>query len=748
MSELHPVQTNSRRRKILVVEDERVNREMLGAVLGEQFEVLMAENGRQALGILETEGEGLSLVLLDLNLPDTHGFEILRQVKADPDNARVPIIVLTSDLESEAECLTMGAIDFISKPYPLPAVILARVWRIIELFEGRDIIRQTKRDSLTGLTNREYFFRYAEQMDAGHRETAMDAAVVDVCHFHMINERFGRAYGDEVLRQIGSRLLDLEQKSGGIAGRWERDTFLLYIPHGQDYTAVLDELTPELKGRIRLRMGVYAEADKGLDMEQRFECARMAANTVHSSFSRVALYDNALHESELFAEQLLEDFPRAIQEHQFTVFYQPKYDIRPEAPFLNSAEALVRWVHPQLGMISPGTFIPLFESNGLIRQLDRYVWETVCAQMQDWKARLGIRVPVSVNVSRVDMLDTDLAADLGALVKQYGLEPGELLLEITESAYTQDSDQMINTVNQLRSAGFVIEMDDFGSGYSSLSMLTRLPVDAIKLDMQFVRNAFRGRKDTRLLQVVIEIAQALGVPTIAEGVETAEQMFSLKAIGCDIVQGYYFSRPVPAPEFEAFLEARKKAVIGPAEKKTVERTWKSSDKLTYDALHDPETGLYNYSAFEMLLRDADPEHIALILLNLDDFGALQKTVGHDTAERLCERVADLLRACFRSVDYVCRISRDEFAVIVTRVNSTVSPLLQEKIENMNQQLAEPADDLPAISLSAGIAFADRMNPQGDIFHDADAVLMHMRENGKRGCAVFGTPKSGLKQLDL
>ena len=731
------------KRLILVVEDEMINREILGMILGETYEVLFAVDGKEALEKVNAHEDTLSLILLDLNLPDMHGLDVLRQIKADNRLARIPIIVMTSDKEAEVESLTIGAIDFIPKPYPQPKVILARVLRTIELSEDRDIIRWTERDQLTGLYNREYFYRYAAQFDVHHKDMAMDAIVIDVNHFHMINERYGKEHGDAVLTRIGEKLRDMVKDSGGIVCRREADTFLVYCPHRSDYAEVLESASVGLAGegknesRVRLRMGVYSGVDKAIDIERRFDRAKLAADTVKNSFTKsIAIYDNALHESEIFAEQLLEDFHAAIAEKQFQVYYQPKFDIRPPEPVLSSAEALIRWKHPKLGMISPGVFIPLFERNGLIRELDSFVWEEASAQIKEWKERLGFAVPVSVNVSRVDMYDPNLVEHMLGLLKTYGLQDGELLLEITESAYTQDSDQIISTVKRLRESGFRIEMDDFGTGYSSLNMVSSLPIDALKLDMQFIRNAFKERKDTRLLEVVIDLADSLGVPTVAEGVETAEQMFTLKAMGCDIVQGYYFSRPVPAAEFEPFLLKRRQASSCAAEEENP-RKHKIQEKFTYEALHDPLTGVYNFSAFDMLLKDADQDHIAILIADVDDFKTMKATCGRQAAEQAIRRVASVLRNHFRSVDYVCRLKEDEFAVIMSRVNSSMRKLVFDKVEQVNETLQKPQEegDIP-ISLSVGVAFADRENPKGTIFQDADTALYRMKEVRRCGCAVY------------
>lgn len=556
----HSFDPFSEKRRILVVEDEFINQEILKALISDTYEVIQAFTGTEALEIVSAQYETLSLILLDLNLPDIHGLDVLHRIKEEPMYNRLPVIVMTADNEAEVESLTLGAIDFIPKPYPQQKVILARILRTIELSEDRDILRWTERDHLTGLYNKEFFYRYAVQLDVYHKDAPTDSIMLNINHFRTLNDRYGKSYGDEVLRQVAERVRGTVKETGGIVCRSEADSFLIYCPHRDDYDAILDSASIIMPGdgqnenRLRVRMGVYADVDKTLDIERRFDRAKMAADTVRGNFTNtIGLYDNTMREAELLHEQLIEDFPTAIREKQFQVFYQPKFDVRPSEPVLCSAEALVRWKHPSLGMISPGVFIPLFENNGLIQKLDRYVWSDAAAHVRAWNERLGISLPVSVNVSRVDLLDPSLVDELQNIVSENGLSYSELLLEITESAYTENADQIIEKVNRLRQMGFRIEMDDFGSGYSSLGMLSSLPIDALKLDMQFIRNAFKQKKDTRLLEVMIQLAESFEVPTIAEGVETEEQMLTLKMMGCDIVQGYYFSRPLPADEFEVYI---------------------------------------------------------------------------------------------------------------------------------------------------------------------------------------------------
>ena len=725
------------KRAILVVEDEPINQEILEMILEETYDIIPALTGEAALAALEERAETISLVLLDLNLPDMHGLEVLRRIKANTRFAPLPVIVMTADKDAEVESLTIGAIDFIPKPYPQPKVILARVLRTIELSEDRDIIRLTERDQLTGLYNREYFYHYASQFDAFRKDTPTDAIVLDINHFHMINERYGKVRADEILTQIAQNLRSVISDGGLLCRR--SDMFMIYCPHRTDYADILDLASVSLSGenggtKARLRMGVYANVDKSIEIERCFDRAKLAADTVKNSVTKaIGIYDDSLHDSEVFSEQLMEDFHTAIEEKQFLVYFQPKFDVRPDEPVLSSAEALVRWEHPRLGMVNPGVFIPLFEECGLIRELDEYVWRTTAAQIREWKDRLGVAVPVSVNVSRINMYDPDLKERMLSIVESCGLTGADVLLEVTESAYTEDSAQIIEMVNHLREAGFRIEMDDFGSGYSSLNMISLLPIDALKIDMEFIRSAFKEQKDTRLLDVIIRLAESLEVPTIAEGVETAEQMFTLKAMGCDIMQGYYFSRPLPAAEFEKFLLEKKHGSY------TFPRKGKKSgvrDRFTYAALHDPLTGLYNRSAFEILFHDSDKDHIAVLIAAIDGYEALKKGSGFDAADRAVQKTAEVLRSCFRSTDDICRIREDKFAVIVTRVTGDMSALVLDKVSQINALLGDPGEELPPLSLSFVAAFSDRQAPDGDVYQDADAALSRLLKAGGRGCEFF------------
>lgn len=545
-------------RKILIVDDEEINRQILGNIIESEYKVDFAKDGNEALNkILKNKSE-ISLVMLDLLMPQTSGFEVLKVMKKEGLLNEIPVIVLTSEKESEIESLKLGAADFLIKPYDKPEVILARIRHSIELFENSRIINATEFDKLTTLYTPEFFFEYATLYDQHYPSQTMDAVVINFTRFHLLNQLKGRSFGDKILCAMADGIRCILLKTGGLAGRKDADTFFAYIPHIEDYTILIKTINEKLssllkKSETRLRLGVYTDTDKSLPLLLRFDRAVQACNSIRNrAAEEICIYDNEMAQREVFNAHLLEDFETAIEQKQFKVNYQPKFNIKGDRPQLCSAEALVRWIHPELGFVRPDLFIPLFEENGLVTKLDRYVWDESAKQIAKWKKELGMTIPVSVNVSRVDIAAPDMTDFITKIVKENGLKPEDYMLEITESAYTEDSKHIIDVVENLRALGHKIEMDDFGSGYSSLNMLTSMPIDALKMDKAFIRNIQPGNKEMELVTLVLKIAQTLGVPVIAEGVETEDECKLLKDAGCDIIQGYYFSKPLPPEEFEKF----------------------------------------------------------------------------------------------------------------------------------------------------------------------------------------------------
>ncbi len=554
--------TENIRRTVLVVEDEFVNSQLLGFILSEEYNVLYAEDGRKALDILRGNIGAISMVLTDIKMPVMDGFELIRAIRADKDLGMIPIMVLTSESTYEEKSLDLGAIDFLTKPYDMPSIIKARVKRIIELSEGRTIIKATEKDYLTGLYAREFFFEYANRLGLFESGRQVDAVVLDLDRFHVINTLYGRSFGNSVLKSVADSLLELVKAKDGIASRFENDIFYVLCSHQDSYEALADSICSRLKDlnssiRFSVRIGVQSGVDRHMSLLQQFDKARTACNSAKSDrMHPVAFYSEEMHKKELLEERLLDEMQKAIDEHQFVVWFQPKFNIRGEKALLCSSEALVRWKHPELGMVSPGVFIPLFERNALIPKLDRYVWSEAAKQVARIKAIYGRSIPVSVNVSRIDLFDNDLKDVLIGILKENGLGFDDFLLEITESAYSDDAKQLVSVIRDLGETGFKIEMDDFGSGYSSLNSLSEMPMDIIKLDMSFTRKIHESSKTLRVVELVVEMAKSIGALVVAEGVENEIQYRLLKQIGCDCVQGYFFSKPLPDKEFEEFAERK------------------------------------------------------------------------------------------------------------------------------------------------------------------------------------------------
>ncbi len=554
------------RKKILVVEDNALNRSLLCQILSADYDVEEAENGQEALGVLREFGEGISLILLDIIMPVMDGYTFLSIMKADPSYSSIPVIVTTqNDAESdEVAALSHGATDFVAKPYK-PQIILHRVAGIIRLRETAAMINMIQYDRLTGLYSKQYFYQQAGEVLLRNPDQQYDIICSDIENFKLINDVFGVKAGDRLLRGIGNAYAE-RLKGIGICGRLNSDQFACLLKHRDDYT---DDMFIEASiltnglldiHNIVMKWGIYNVEDRSVSIEQICDRALLAARSIKGQYGKYfAIYDDTLRNQLLREQAITDSMESALSQNQFLVYLQPKYRIKDEV--LVGAEALVRWNHPVWGFLSPAEFIPLFEKNGFITRLDRFVWEKACAVLHDWDERGYYPMSVSVNVSRADIYNEDLADTLVKIIEKYDLDPSRLHLEITESAYTENPKQIIDTVTTLRELGFVIEMDDFGSGYSSLNMLNDMPIDILKLDMKFIRSEMAKPKSQGILQFIINLASWMNLSVVAEGVETKAQLLRLTEIGCDYVQGYYFAKPMPCQEFEGLLDEYRGAGI-------------------------------------------------------------------------------------------------------------------------------------------------------------------------------------------
>lgn len=543
------------RRQILIVEDNDINRAILAEILSPDYVILEAENGEEALSLLERYKEKISLILLDITMPVMDGYTFLSIMKAEPAYASIPVIVTTqSDGEAdEVAALSHGANDFVAKPYK-PQVILHRVASIIHLRETAAMVNLFQYDRLTGLFSKEFFYQRVREVLTQYPDRKYDIICSDIDNFKLINDIFGIPAGDRLLRSIADMYKDMVGENG-ICGRFHADQFACLVEHRDDYTdAYFIHGEEQINSMFHiksvvLKWGVYPITDSSISVEQMCDRTFLAIRSIKGRYgTHFALYDDKLRSRLLREQEITDNMENALAEKQFVVYLQPKFSV--EDRCLSGAEALVRWNHPKWGFMPPAEFIPLFERNGFITQLDQFVWDRTCEILKQWNEKGYPNIPVSVNVSRADVYQTDLAEILAATVQKYGLPRQSLHLEITESAYTENPDQVIEMVQHLRELGFIIEMDDFGSGYSSLNMLNKMPLDILKLDMQFIRNETSKPVEQGILRFIMDLAKCMGLSVIAEGVETQEQLERLRKVKCNYVQGYYFGKPMPSRDFE------------------------------------------------------------------------------------------------------------------------------------------------------------------------------------------------------
>ena len=549
------------KRTVIVADNEKMNREALGKILENDYNVFFAENGEDLIRMVEANEDTLSLIMFDLHMPGMDGYTILDVLRADGRSERIPVVTLVLAEPKGIESLKHGAADFIKKPYDMPDKIRARVSRLIGYYEDREVIRATEKDELTGLYSMNYFYAYASIKDKYMPDRNMDAVTLNVNNFHLYNEMYGFNAGNKVLRRIGEIIDAYATDNGGIAARSDCDNFSLYLPHKDSMGELVKLVETGIKEdpdvfNVTFRLGVNTRmAGSKEKLELIFNRARDAAESIRGLYgSVIAYYDSEMASHRVFEEKLARNISNAIDNGEIEVVYQPKYDITTNEPVLNGAEALVRWRHPKYGMLFPGTFIPLFEQNGLIKELDSFVWKKAAEQIRKWKDTLGVALPISVNVSRLDLQDEGIVDDLCEIVNNAEIGTNELHLEIAESSYISDSDHMCEVLKRFREKGFVVEIDGFGRGFSSLNMLTTLPADILKVDMDLISNISENKRSKKLMELILDIARFLGMPVVVEGVEAKEHFETLKNLDCDMIQGYYFSRPVVPEEFGKFVK--------------------------------------------------------------------------------------------------------------------------------------------------------------------------------------------------
>lgn len=545
-----------KRNTILIVDDDAMAKKSLIDVFKEEYDILHASNGKEALKVLEKNTEEIVAIILDLIMPKMDGISFLEKFNEKPEFRNIPVIVATSNEDEgmEQKCLELGVWDFVMKPYN-PVLLRFRIKNVID----KSQMIMAERDSVTRLYTKMKFYQAVRQILMRKKDTTFAFVRIDIDRFKMINNFYGIKEGDKVLISIAQELKRISDTFDDfVYGRLDNDVFACCLPYREEnIEVVVKALQIRVKQgkkdyNIKLSCGVYVIEDCTMDISEMYDRAFLAAKNCKGQFmENIAYYDDSMIENMRHEQFVINDVNKALEEEQFVVYLQPKINLATDRPY--GAEALVRWKHPEKGMISPADFIPVYERNGIIGKLDQYMWTQACKLLRKWLDEGKDPDPISVNVSRVNLYNPRLVEILNKIITQYKIPAHLLNLELTESAFMEDQELIMRTMSKLHKLGFKIMMDDFGSGFSSLNILKDMELDYLKVDMKFLDTQdFNGRGE-KVLTSVVRMAKWLQLPAIVEGVETEEQVDFLKCIGCEYAQGFYFAAPMSVLEYEKYM---------------------------------------------------------------------------------------------------------------------------------------------------------------------------------------------------
>ena len=573
---------------VLVVDDQSTQRLLSSAALKRgQFDVIQAGCGEEALRCFQDHE--IAAILLDVMMPDLNGFEVCRRVRALPNGRDVPIMMATARDDDEAirNAFDAGATDFINKP--VNASILCHRMRYIlrsaktaaELRDSDAAIRKLAYfDALTGLPNRP---RFAEQIDqcvaaAQCAGTGLALLHIDMDSFKRINDLATRDVGDMILTRIAERITRALRDSGlGLRSSAPLDETAANLARlgGDEFGVLLDDADEQatltlcahllemlrepyqLDGRryaLSACIGIARFPTDGLDSDALLRNADAAMREAkRTGINRCERYADEIHQRIIERLSIEHDLRGALEREEFEVFYQPKINI--SLGQVIGMEALVRWISNGK-VVSPAKFIPVAEETDLIEEIGSFVLQRACKQAVGF-SKLGLPgLELAVNLSARQLERKTLPAEVSRVLSQSSMDPSQLCLEVTESALMRHHERSARILSELREIGCKIAIDDFGTGYSSLSYLNRFPVDCLKVDQSFVRELGENPESGTIVTAIVRLAQTLGLSVVAEGVETSVQERWLRAVGCHEIQGYLYSRPLPAAEFEAWLVER------------------------------------------------------------------------------------------------------------------------------------------------------------------------------------------------
>jgi diguanylate cyclase (GGDEF)-like protein len=570
---------------ILVVDDEPDNFDVIETFLSntkesghgnQDYQLHYAASGKDAIASLEIFQP--DLILLDVMMPDMDGIEVCKKIKAMPQWSAVPIIVVTALTTKKdlAQCLFAGADDFISKPVNR-LELTARVRSMIRIHQQyqqlatfntqleamvqertAQLQRMILEDALTKLPSRTCLLQeLKERLQAG--ESSLALVYIDCDQFKLVNGSFGHAVGNQLLIAIAQRLQQ-HLRANDVLARMGGDEFcfLLHQIEEESLEPFLQKILqsfnqPFAVANCEIFITVCIGIALGRDSDRKADELLQDADTaMYQAKLRGKdshqIFDRQMHLT-MFNRLILEnDLQRALEQQEFILFYQPIIELQTQK--LVGFEALVRWQHPERGMVSPAEFIPSMETSGLIVPVGMLVFKQACQQIHDWAQQGWTELTMSVNLSVRQFSCATLLTDIDRILAETGANPANIKLEITESAIMDNAETAIALTKDLRSRQIQISIDDFGTGYSSLGYLHRFPVDNLKIDRSFVSQIQTENRHYHVVDTIIALSNQLGLAVIAEGIETKEQLAWLQNVGCKYGQGYLFNRPLPASEVE------------------------------------------------------------------------------------------------------------------------------------------------------------------------------------------------------